>query len=288
VSQRGRGRASLDRYRAEVPVRRCLAAFAVALAAVAVLVGCGAHASNATVRTGVDHVVVVVFENQEETTIDKHGDASPFERFADRFADLTNYTAVAHPSLPNYLALVSGSTQGVTEDCTSCGPWSTSIGTSLTDAGKSWGAYAQGYPSSPLYVKKHVPFLYFTGGARHVHPLSSLDNHHLPAYAFVAPNLCSDGHSCPLSSANSFIDRFLPPLLTVPHTAVFVLFDEGTTSIGGGGRIEAFVAGTAVKHHAVFRGHANHYTVLRTVEDIFGLPHLGASRTAAPLTGIWR
>lgn len=236
----------------------------------------------------VAHVVVVVFENHEESSIDSGDQGSAFERFANQYVDLSDYTAVAHPSLPNYLALVSGSTQGVTDDCTSCGPWSRSIGSLLTRAGRSWDGYAEGYPSSPLFVKKHMPFLYFMNGVRHVHRLSRLDTRHLPAYSFVAPNLCHDAHNCPLSSANTFLESWLPPLLKVPRTAVFVVFDEGTTKIGGGGRIEAFVAGTAVKRHVVVRRPVDHYTVLRTVEDLFGLTHLGATRSVAPLTGIWR
>lgn len=246
-------------------------------------------AARAVVRMPhVSHVVVVVFENHEESSVDTGNQAPSFERYAGRYVDLARYTAVTHPSLPNYLALVSGSTQGVTNDCTSCGPWSPSIGSLLTRAGRSWGSYAEGYPSSPLFAKTHMPFLYFKGDASHVHPLSRLDDRHLPAYSFIAPNLCHDAHSCPLSSANTFLKHWLPPLLRVPRTAVFVLFDEGTTAIGGGGRIEAFVAGPAVKRHVVVRRSVNHYTVLRTIEDLFALPHLGASQNARPLTGIWR
>ncbi len=74
----------------------------------------------------------------------------------------------------------------------------------------------------------------------------------------------------------------------MPRTAIFVLFDEGKTSIGGGGEVAAFIAGTAVKSHVVVHRHVDHYTVLRTVEDIFGLPHLGASMSRMPLSGIWR
>jgi acid phosphatase len=133
-----------------------------------------------------------------------------------------------------------------------------------------------------------MPFLYFEDGANHVHSLSRLDARHLPAYAFVAPDLCHDGHDCSLVTADWFLGRLLPPLLAVPRTAVFVVFDEGTTSTGGGGRVAAFVAGTSVRRHVVVRRHVDHYTVLRTIEDIFGLRHLGASQSATPLTGIWR
>jgi len=239
-------------------------------------------------NAGIDHVVVVVFENRERTSVTQGSDAPTFNRYAAQYAKFADYTAIAHPSLPNYLALVAGSTEGVHDDCTSCGPWRHSVGGLLSRAGLSWGAYAQGYPSSPRFAKKHMPFLYFSDGISHVHPLSSLDSRRLPSFAFVAPDLCNDGHDCPLTIADAFLAHWLVPLLRVPHTAVFVLFDEGTTSTGGGGNVAGFVAGTAVKSHVVVRRHMDHYTVLRTVEDIFGLPHLGASRKRSPLTAIWR
>lgn len=260
---------------------------AVSLAALAAT--CVTASSARSVRTPrIAHVVVVVFENEEKSSVIGNALAPTFNRYARSYVSLANYTAVAHPSLPNYLALVSGSTQGVTDDCTSCGPWGRSIGGLLSRAGRSWGGYAEGYPSSPRFAKKHMPFLYFRDGAAHVHSLSSLDDQHLPAYAFVAPDLCHDGHDCSLAVADSFLATWLPPLLRAPRTAVFVIFDEGKTSIGGGGQVAAFVAGTAVKRHAVVGRHVDHYTVLRTVEYLFGLPLLGASRNEPPLEGIWR
>ena len=234
------------------------------------------------------HLVVVVFENEERSAVIGSSDATHFTSYANRYADLADYYAVSHPSLPNYLALVSGSTHGITSDCTSCGPWPTSIGTLLSRQGLSWGGYAEGYPSSSLFAKKHMPFLYFQGETSHVYPLTAFSPARLPAYAFVAPNLCNDGHSCPLSMADAFLAHFLPPLLRIPNTAVFVVFDEGTTDERGGGHIAGFVVGTAVKRHVTSNQPANHYTVLRTVEDALGLAHLGASASTPPLTGIWR
>ena len=235
-----------------------------------------------------EHVVVIVFENKERRSVVGNADAPTFNRYAKQYASLNDYNAVSHPSLPNYLALVSGSTHGIRSDCTDCGPWQHSLGGLLTHAGRSWGGYAQGYPNSPGFVKRHMPFLYFADGVGHVHPLSALDPRHLPAFAFVAPNLCNDSHDCPLSTADGFLKRWLPAYLHVPRTAVFVLFDEGTTSTEGGGDVAAFVAGTAVKRHVVAPQAVDHYTVLRTIEDSFGLPALGASGARKPLTSIWR
>lgn len=235
-----------------------------------------------------DHVVVVVFENRERADVIGNRDAPHFTTFARRYADFTDYTAVAHPSLPNYLALVSGSTQGITTDCTSCVAHGPSIGTLLTRAHLTWGGYAQGYPSSPRFAKKHMPFLYFAGEHGHVHPLQALRPSALPSFALVAPDLCSDAHDCPIGVADAFLARFLPPILRAPRTAVFVVFDEGSSALGGGGHVAAFVAGTAVARGSVFRLPVNHYGLLRTIEDALGLPHLGASARARPITGIWR
>ena len=257
--------------------------FALLLAVVTVA-GAAAAARPAVPR--LDHVVVVVLENRERSQV-LPGDR-PLAAYARRYADLTAYTAVAHPSLPNYLALVSGSTHGITDDCTSCVVHGSTIGTLLTRAGRTWGGYAEGYPSSPRFAKRHMPFLYFPGQESHVHPLGDLHASALPAFALVAPDLCDDGHDCPLTDVDRFLGRLLPPLLRVPRTAVFVVFDEGTTSTGGGGHVAALALGTAVRAHAVDRTPTSHYGLLRTIEDALGLAHLGASARARPISGIWR
>jgi hypothetical protein len=235
-----------------------------------------------------DHVVVIVFENKERGQVLGSGDAPTFDRLAARYADLTSYHALTHPSLPNYLALVSGSTQGITDDCTDCRARGTSIGTLLTRAKRNWSAYAEGYPSSSRFAKKHMPFLYFAGQSSHVRPLTAFDAKQPPEYSFIAPDLCSDAHDCPVSTADRWLARFIPPLLQLPRTAVFVVFDEGATDEGGGGHVAAIVTGTAVRAHSSSSQSSGHYVLLRTVEDALGLPHLGASARARPLTGIWR
>ena len=234
------------------------------------------------------HVVVVVFENHEADQVSGSPDAPHFNEYAAAYADLTNYTAVAHPSLPNYLALVSGSTHGITNDCTDCTASGPSLGSLLSAAGRPWGGYAQGYPSSPLFAKKHMPFLYFPGQASHVHPLTALDPARLPAFALVAPDLCQDAHDCPLSTADRFLARFLPPLLRPTGTAVFVVFDEGTTDQNGGGHVFAFAAGTAIRRHTRYTLATDHYGLLRTVEDALGLRPLGVSASRPAIKGIWR
>jgi hypothetical protein len=229
------------------------------------------------------HIVVIVFENKDASEINARS-APAMTALGLRYARLTNYFAATHPSLPNYLALVSGSTHGITDDCTTCSVEGESIGDQLTRAGRSWAAYAEGFPSGAWFAKKHVPFLYFASGATHVHPLLRLNPRRLPDFAFVVPNLCNDMHDCSVTTGDAWLKRFVAPLLGARNTIVFVVFDEGA----GGNRVAAFALGTAVRPHSVFTRRVDHYGLLATIEDMFSLPRLGAAGVARPITGIWR
>jgi hypothetical protein len=228
------------------------------------------------------HVVVIVFENKDATQINASS-APEYTALGQRYARLASYFAVTHPSLPNYLALVSGSTHGITNDCTMCSVTGDSIGDQLTRAGRSWAAYAEGFPSGAGFAKKHVPFLYFRTGASHVRPLSRFDPQNLPDFAFVVPNLCHDMHDCSIATGDAWLRRFVRPLLGARDTVIFVVFDEGT----GGNHVAALALGTAVRPHAVFTPRVDHYGMLRTIESMLSLRPLGAAAAARPITGIW-
>jgi phosphatidylinositol-3-phosphatase len=230
---------------------------------------------------------VIVFENKDPSQLDARS-APTFASLGRRYARITHYTGVAHPSLPNYLALASGSTHGITNDCTTCSVKGSTIGDQLTRAKRTWFAYAEGYPSSPRFAKKHMPFLYFPRGADHVVPLTRFKASALAQFSFVVPDLCNDMHDCPVATGDAWLKRFVPPLLTLPRTVVFVIFDEGTSTEGGGGAVVALALGTAVRRGAVFSNPTNHYGLLRTIEDAWGLPRLGRAATATPIRGIWR
>ena len=247
----------------------------------------GAGGAPPTPVPSLEHVVVIVFENKDPSQLDARS-APAFASLGRRYARITRYTAVSHPSLPNYLALASGSTHGIHNDCTTCSVSGTTIGDQLTRAGRTWFAYGEGYPSSRRFAKKHMPFLYFPHGADHVLPLARFKPAALPEFAFVVPDLCNDMHDCPVATGDVWLKRFVTPLLALPKTAVFVIFDEGTTTEGGGGRVVALALGTAVRPGAVFSQPTNHYGLLRTIEDAWGLPPLGRAATATPIQGIWR
>ena len=253
-----------------------------------------------------DHVVVVVFENKETSSVLGSSRAAPtFNGYARRYATLTRYFGVTHPSLPNYLALVSGSTHGITTDCTTCTVAASSLADTLEAAGKTWKTYAEGLPSPGFlgglyqrYAKKHNPFAYFrdiAGNANrraNIVPLARLATDlragGLPDFSLVVPDLCHSMHDCSVAVGDAWLRRTVAPLLRLPRTAILVLFDEGSTALRGGGHTPALVVGTAVRPGSAFTGITNHYGALRTIEQAFGLPALGRSAGARPITGIWR
>jgi hypothetical protein len=260
------------------------------LAWILLLVGSSAtgHASAERGVPRVAHVVMIVFENHERGAVMGNASAPTFNRLASQYAQATDAEAVAHPSLPNYLALVSGSTHGVTSDCTDCMQTGPTIGSQLTARHRTWAAYAEGYPSSDRFAKKHVPFLYFARDASHVRDLTRFDPTRLPAYALVVPDLCHDMHDCSVAEGDRWLRQFIPPLLAASDTAVFVVFDEGSTDTGGGGVVPLLILGKVVRPHSVFSRRTSHYGVLRTEEALLGLSPLGQARNAPLITGIWR
>jgi hypothetical protein len=253
------------------------------------------------------HVVLIVFENHEVDDVLGSSDAPTFNRLGSQYATISNYTAVAHPSLPNYLALVSGSTQGIDSDCTDCIVAGRSLADTLAASRKTWKTYAEGLPrtgftgaSSGRYAKKHNPFVYFRRNLtparlQRVVPLSrflpDVRGRRLPTFSLVIPDLCHDMHDCSVSTGDTWLASFLKPLLrgsVLKRSAVFVVFDEGTSDVGGGGRIAALALGPLVRPHSKSTGATNHYGLLRTIESGLRLPLLGLSAGARPIVGIWR
>jgi len=276
--------------------------------AICLLVLCALLAGRATAAGPVpafDHVVVIVFENEETTSVLGNRAAPTFNSYARRYAKLTRYYGVTHPSLPNYRALVSGSTQGITTDCTDCVVDAKSLADTIEASGRTWKTYAEGLPAPGFlgpfkgrYAKKHNPFAYFRDIAddparrARLVPLTRLATDlragALPSFSLVVPDLCHSMHDCSVSVGDAWLRSQAVKLLKLPKTVVFVVFDEGGTSIGGGGHTAALGLGTAVQAGSRFAGVTSHYGILRTVEQAWGLPLLGHSAHVPPVTGIWR
>ena len=282
---------------------------AAALAAISVFMAVGAEASDTAKVPRLDRIVVVVFENKTFDELIGSPAAPTFNRLAGRYSLLTRYYALARPSLPNYLALVSGSTQGVGETCTECVFDAQNLADTIEASGRTWKTYAEGLPArgftgaeSGLYVKRHNPFVYFTSVVskparlRRVVPYSDfvpdLKRGKLPDFSLVIPDLCNGMHDCSVGRGDAWLEKFLRPLLGNPQLAggaVIVTFDEphGRDTIEKG-RLATLVLGPLVRPGARSGTMYTHYGLLRTIEDAWRLPHLGKARTAAPIRGIWR
>ena len=276
---------------------------------VAVLVAacCGGSQASRLAVPRFDHVLVVVLENKTQASVLGNPAAPNFNVFAKRYAVLSNYGGVAHPSLPNYLALVSGSTHGVTSDCTTCIVSGRNLADTLEQAHLTWKTYAEGLPrpgftggSSGLYAKKHNPFLYFRDVVstptrlRWIVPLRQfardLAASELPSFSLIVPNLCHDMHNCSVETGDRWLGGFLSPLLRsreLAHSVIFVVTDEPTTARATDA-VPALALGPQVVPRSKFSRGTSHYGLLRTIEDAWGLRRLGHSAQARPITGIWR
>jgi hypothetical protein len=250
-------------------------------------------------------VIVVVFENKESASVLGSRNAPTFNLYGRMYARMTQYYGVTHPSLPNYLALLSGSTFGYKTNCVNCNLNARSLADTVEASGRSWKVYAEGLPargfaggSSGLYVKKHNPFAYFRRivdnpeRAENIAPFAELATdaaaEALPDFAFIVPDLCNSMHDCSVKVGDAWLRRTVGPLLELPRTVIFITFDEGVSNVRGGGHIATLAVGTAVRPRAAFRRITNHYGLLRTIEQAWGLPRLGRSASARPITGIWR
>ena len=260
----------------------------------------------AAARPSTSRVIVVVMENEEATAV--IGRARNVTRFARRGGVATHSYAIRHPSLPNYLALTGGSTFGIGSDCTSCHVPGAGIAGQLDAAGVSWRAYMEDLPHPCFrgagaggYAKKHDPFLYYDGltRCRRVVGFAALARDlrraTLPTYAFISPNLCHDGHDCPLAQADRFLGGLVPPLLRAlgPHGYLVLTWDEGASDAGccgaaHGGRIATLVLGPDVRPGARDTAPVDHYGTLATIEDSLGLPRLGGARGARTLRPLFR
>ncbi len=254
------------------------------------------------------HIVVIVMENKESGDVLGNAESPYLNALARHYGVATQSFAVGHPSLPNYLALTSGSTHGIRSDCTNCSVRAPNIVDQLTSAGIPWRAYLEGYPGrcfagagSGGYARKHNPFIYYRDIAdnparcRNLVGFGALTADlragRLPTYAWITPNLCDDTHDCGIALGDRFLARTVPSLLREigPHGFLVVTWDEGSTNRGccggvaHGGHIATVVAGPDVIAGSRSSATIDHYGVLATIERALALPLLGAA--ADPRSG---
>jgi phosphatidylinositol-3-phosphatase len=235
------------------------------------------------------HVIVIVMENHSYSAIDG---SSPYLNGLARQCGLaSNHVAVTHPSLPNYIALTSGDTRGITDDCTDCSTNAPSIFQQV--GARGWRAYQESMPSpgfkgggSGDYAKRHNPAAYYTriakAYARNAVPLgttrigalvSDLRRNRLRRYNFITPNLCNDEHDCDVATGDAWLRLWVSKIVRSPGyrkggTALFITYDEGK---GSDQRVYTVVVSPYTKPATVSAARFTHYSLLKTAETMLGV-----------------
>lgn len=289
---------------------RCAAAL---LLIVVACTGRGAAAPAGGVP-GFSHIFTILLENQEYDAVTA-APPPYLRSLLASYGSATRYYAATHPSLPNYLALTGGSTFGLDGSDCSPGPdcrvrgVRTNLADQLEAAHRTWAAYMEGMPApctlqnAGRYAVRHDPFVYYDSirldsrrCAAHVLPYDPirfgrmLGSTAVPSYVWISPDICDDGHdacaSDRLAQADAWLRANVPPILRSPAWraggVLFILWDEGTTGAGwgafaAGGHTVALVIAPPGTGRRAFRSSVPYssYSYLRTVEDAWGLPHLG-------------
>jgi hypothetical protein len=255
-----------------------------------------AHAQNAPGIPRPDHVVIVVEENRGLVGVIGASDAPYINSLAAHGALFTEYYAIAHPSQPNYLALFSGSTQGVSDDSCPHTFATPNLGKGLLDAGLTFAGYSESLPGvgstsceSGSYARKHVPWVNFVNvPARSNLPFSQFpsDFNELPTVSFVIPNEDNDMHSGSTQAGDNWLRNHLDTYVQWAQTnnsLLIVTFDEG----GPLNQVATIFVGPMVQP-GTYCQRVTHYHLLRTLEDMFGLSYAGHSANVPPIANVWR
>jgi hypothetical protein len=293
---------------------RLLFAAAAAAALVAALVAAVAARAAPLPFDRPSRVAVLVLENRSYDEVIGNPDAPYLNGLARRYALATNYYAIGHPSLPNYIALIGGSTFEIRGDCTGCDTEARSLVGQLDAAGISWKAYFEDLtsnrrpgPRTAVYDPHYNPFVYYEGirssalGRSRVVDFdelrSDLRRRTLPRFSWIAPGVLHDGHDGSLREADRYVSELVPRILRAlgPEGVLFVTWDEGARGdwsgidgTRGGGHVALIAAGGDARRDATTAVPANHYALLRTIEASFGLPPLGHAAGTPLLSGLLR
>jgi hypothetical protein len=252
----------------------------------------------ATAGHKVTKLLVVVEENHSLREMKK---GMPYTfRLARRYGYATRYHAVSHPSLPNYVAIVGGSTHGIRDDQ---GPSAHHItqrsvfGQALRH-GKTAAAYEQSMPTrcslsdSGGYAVRHNPWAYFvnerTGCRAHDRSFTAFGPDvragNLPRVGMVVPDVDHDAHDGSLATADAWFKKLMAKVFAGSdwksgHLAVVLTADEDDYSQGN--RVLTVVIHRS-QHNNVVRTRLNHYSLTRLYDEVAHLPllHRAAKATS--------
>jgi hypothetical protein len=264
-------------------------------------------------------IAIVLFENKEFGSVIGNPQMPNYNKLAREYTLLTQYYAVTHPSLPNYIALISGDTYGIDRNCNDCFLDAPSLPDLIEASGRTWKTYQEDMPSpcflgdTHVYVQKHNPFVYFDSirldaarCERSVVPLTALQSDiaagSLPNYMFIKPNLCNDSHDCELTVSDAWLTNLLTQLVpaldaTGEPYLLAMLFEEGQGNHSccglpeeAGGRVPVVFYSPLVKNAFEDATPYTHYSLLKTISEAWGLPYLGhaAEESHVLITAPWK
>ncbi|NUK04359.1 alkaline phosphatase family protein [Streptomyces lunaelactis] len=275
---------------------------AVALAAVTAILlpiaACGTSGGDPAVPRP-DHIVVVVEENRSYSSIIGNSEAPYINELARWGASLTKFTAITHPSQPNYLALFSGSTQGVSDNSCPRTFTARNLASQLLQADLTFAGYSQSMPSvgftgcnSGAYARRHNPWVNFSNVPASANlPWTSFPRNYadLPTVSFVIPDVENDMHDGTVRQADTWLRDNLGDYAhwAMTHNSLLVVtWDEDEDGDSKANQIPTVLVGEQVRPGAYAEPN-NLYGLLRTFLDAYGLPRVGHAAEMDPIE-IWR
>jgi hypothetical protein len=253
-----------------------------------------------------DHIVIVIEENHSYSQIIDSPDAPYINRLAAQGALFTQSFGITHPSQPNYLALFSGSTQTVTDNSCPHTFTTPNLGHALLAAGLTFAGYSEDLPSDGslicsvgLYARKHNPWVNWQNSPANGLPSTAnvpmtsfpTDYNKLPTVCVIVPNQVNDMHNGmgpeAIQTGDSWLQQYLETYVqwAQQHNSLLIVtWDEDNTKENN--RIATLFVGPMVQAGR-YEQRITHYNVLRTIEDLYGLSHAGASADAVPIIQIW-
>ena len=244
------------------------------------------------------HIVIVVGENHSYNQIIGASDAPYINELAQKGVLFTNSHGIAHPSQPNYLALFSGDTQGITDDSCPHTFSSNNLAVALKKKGNSFAGYSEDLPSvgfkgcqSHSYHRKHSPWVNFSNVSSSANlPFTSFPKNYsqLPTISFVIPNLMNDMHDGTVKQADTWLKKNLDSYIQWAYSndSLFILtWDEDNFKKPN--QIPTIFVGPMVKP-GKYNTYMDHYSVLRTIEDMYGITPMGKTVSTSAIKGIWK
>jgi len=258
-----------------------------------------------SVRFG--HVFIVVEENHNYGDVVASPSMPYLNSLANQYGLATNYFANGHPSIPDYFMLTTGQTLTLIDALTpqSFPVSEDNVVRELIAAGKTWKSYAEDLPNvgytggdTGNYAVRHNPLAYMTdvqnnsAQAKNLVPFTQfsadLPTANLPDYSFIVPNLCNDGHDCPLTTADNWLKTNIDPVIQSPvfqkDGLLIILFDEADTLdfTAGGGHVAAVIVSPLAKRGYKSIAFYQHQSALRLTLEGLGVTKLPGDAARAP------